>query len=233
MDAPPQRADGGGSLTVTFLKGTVPGQVGTTHRVSEPLISLREYAVLAAAPRKVAARVVGPAASRPNRAGTTVTVRATPVPAVQNRADHMWVEFDDGRQQYIARGGPEAGGAEMVASGMLNDLTVMAQVDRAIDSPDYRQSRRVLGQMFLPGTTAAAAAGEARRQAAGVNKRGNPYGAERNSNSFAADVYERLSGQRVGDARTWGYQNRLQQTGPVQTREDRARTLPWLLNGIY
>lgn len=141
----------------------------------------------------------------------------------------MWVEFDDGRRKYIARGGPNAQGAELVASGLLNDLSVMAQVDRAEDSPDNGQGRRVLARRFLPDVEADAAAEGARRHAAGVNRRGNAYGADHNSNSFAADVFEDLFHQRVGDARTWGSRNRLGEGPPQMSIEERSRLLPWML----
>ena len=216
----------------TFLKG-VMGQSPGASPFSGPLMSVHEYAKLATAPRKAPARSPAQVGERPGVPGTLVTMRAKPIPAVRNQADHMWVEFDDGRQQLIARGGPDSHNAEMFASGMLNDLSVMGQVDRAENSPDYRQGRRVMAERFLPNITADAAATDARRHAAGVNGRANRYGAERNSNGFAADVYERISGERVGDGRTWGYRNRLKTGSPEQTVEDRARMLPWLLSGIY
>lgn len=168
----------------------------------------------------------------PGRAlsGTNITVRAKPVRrAPGGPADHMWVEFDDGRRQFIARGGPDAHDAEMAASAAFDDLDVMGQVDPAVDSPDYGQGTRVVARSYLPGVTAEQATGEARRHAAGVNRRGNKYGWDYNSNSFAADVFEDLTGRRVGDARTPGAQNRLRETGPRRPLEERARELPYVI----
>jgi hypothetical protein len=52
-----------------------------------------EHAALLLAPKKPAPTPSGP--------GTTVTVRAYPVPESKNHFDHMYEEYDDGHAQYI------------------------------------------------------------------------------------------------------------------------------------
>lgn len=105
----------------TFLKGNLPGPGSPAPLPSGPLMSLRAYASLAAAPRK---------AQPP---GTRVTVRSfdifsdmferatgreLPESVKKIAPDHMFTEYDDGREQYIFRGGEK-------------NLRLEAQVDPA------------------------------------------------------------------------------------------------------
>lgn len=180
----------------------------------------RERLAISLAPRRSNAEASG---------GTRVTVWAKPVHEVGDSADHMWVEFDDGHRQYIARGGPDAHGAGALASAAFDDLGVMGQVDPARQSPDFGQGERIVARAELPGVAAQDAIVGAERHAAGVNRRSNKYGWQRNSNSYAADVFEDLTGRRVGDARTPGAQNRLKETGPRRPLEERAKVLPYVI----
>lgn len=145
--------------------------------------------------------------------GTQVTVRAYPVPLLGRQADHMYVTLDDGREVLIARGGPSARTPGDLLRDVLTDqLTVRAEVTPEAQSLDRGRSGRVVFRGFLPGEAAETAADPARRHAEGVNRRGNDYGRDSSSNSFAADVVEDLFGCRVGDARTWGSKTRLRDT---------------------
>ena len=184
-----------------------------------PVLTMAELVALERAPKRAASKA----------SGTNVTLRATPVGLVPG-ADHMWVHYDDGRKRFIARGGPDAQGAGLIASAMFNDLNVMGQVDPAHLSPDRLQGSRVLGRAFVPDVGAGEAAAAARAHAAGVNLRGNRYDRARNSNSFAADVFEDLTGRRVGDLRTPGYRTRLNEGPPRLAIEERARALPMIMS---
>jgi hypothetical protein len=167
-----------------FIPEPDPGGLLSSMRQADPfqsgvLLSPREQAAMAAAPR------------RPP--GTEVSVRAKPVIFPQDPFEHMFETFDDGRKQYIFRGGPD---------GPL----LHAQVDPAQRSPDYRADSRVLFHRFLPGTTIAEAIAPAQRQATQINASGSPYGVVgSNSNSVIGDFTSRQYGKRVGDWRTPGY----------------------------
>jgi len=206
----------------TTINGALP-----TKTVFEagPILTMRDFVALQRAPKRPSVSPSTPA----KPAGTRVTMWAKPVPEVGNGADHMWVEFDDGRRQFIARGGPNAHGLPLIASAAFNDLSVAGQVDPAQSSPDYGQGRRILDEGFLAGVSAEAATAGARRHMAGVNQGGNRYGWSRNSNSFASDVFQDLFGRRVGDERTAGCRSRLSEAPPEMSLEDRARSLPWIM----
>ncbi|MEO8113911.1 MAG: hypothetical protein ABI655_05995 [Phenylobacterium sp.] len=146
--------------------------------------------------------------------GTEVSVEAYPVHKVGDRADHMYVQYDDGREQLIARGGPSKEGAGFAAGILDGETRVNGGVSPAKHSLDYGQGQRVLFRGFLPGVSAQDAAESARLHANGINRGGNPYGLALNSNSFAADVIEDKFGRRVGDSRTWGFENRLNERSP-------------------
>ncbi|MFZ5720314.1 MAG: hypothetical protein ACOY5Y_12740 [Pseudomonadota bacterium] len=149
-------------------------------------------------------------ARAPRKDGTRVTVRAYDIPRItgplgQLTPDHMYVEYDDGRDQLIARGGPN----DNAGAALSDEWTVTAGVTSARKSRDYGRGGRVLFQGFLPGQTAQQAAAPARAHAEEVNQGRRRYGWGANSNSYAADVVERLFGVRPGDSQTPGYRQRL------------------------
>ena len=168
---------------------------------SGPLMSLQEFAATARASRRPA--------------GATVSVMARPVDMTLGRADHMFVEYDDGHAPLIARGQPSRSGLGLVLGSLDGTNRVAAQVDPAERSPDYGTKARMMAQTFLPGVTAEQAAAGAVKHAEGVNRGGNAYGWNGNSNSFAADVAEPILGRRPGDARTPGSQTHLNDQGSV------------------
>lgn len=107
----------------------------------------------------------------------------------------MYTEYDDGREQYIFRGGP---------SGMQ----LKAQVDPARRSPDYGRGDRLVYETFLPGVTAAQAKRPAERTAAEINRSGTVYGGFwSNSNLAVGDQTQAQFGHRVGDRETPGWRD--------------------------
>lgn len=178
----------------TYLTGVLPGPAGASLG-SGPSMGLSELTLLAKAPQR----------SEPS---TRVTVRSFDVLSDNLRKltgrplppwlkaispDHMYVEYDDGREQYIFRGGPSG-------------LALKARVDPARDSPDYGRGDVVRYQTTLPGQTARAAIGPARAAAGQVNAAHAPYlvlGS--NSNSVVGDLTEEQLGHRVGTSATPGY----------------------------
>lgn len=173
---------------------------------------VRNHAVLKAAPKSVAAQA---------RPGTTVRVHAHdaliprswpgPVRKILDRLspDHMYVEYDDGREQLIARGGPAARGPAFFRDAMAGKLRTTAEVKPARQSRDYGTADRTLAQTFLPGVTARQAAQPAYEVAAQVRRGNNLYGGLVNSNSVAATAAEPAFGRRIGNGYTWGYKTRL------------------------
>lgn len=123
--------------------------------------------------------------------------------------DHMYVEYDDGRDQIIARGGPSAQGTQFFKDGLAGRLRVAAEVTPASQSQDYGRGGRILYETFLPYKTADEAAAPAREEMARANRGENLYGKWVNSNSFVGNVTERQFGRRIGDDQTWGYKTRL------------------------
>lgn len=109
-------------------------------------LTVRNQAVLKAAPKKVAALA---------RPGTTVRVHAHDALIPRSwpssvrtlldpvSPDHMYVEHDDGREQFIARGGPAASGLALVRDAMAGDrphpLQVRARLSRG-QAPDVEGS---------------------------------------------------------------------------------------------
>lgn len=176
----------------TVINGELPPARGLQS--GGPALSLKDYAALHSAPK------------RPT--GTQVTVRAYDVPGSwfakatgkqlpgwlkAISPDHMYAEYDDGREQYIYRGGPR---------GPL----LSARVDPARKSPDYGRGERVLYRAELPGQTARQAVEPARRAARQINGAGQPYlvlGS--NSNSVIGDLTADQLQHRVGDRQTPGY----------------------------
>jgi len=150
----------------------------------------------------------------PRPPGTKVTAYAydllrLPEPLARLTPDHLYVEYDDGQEQLIARGGPSREGLGLAAGHLRGDLSVAAKVGSARESRDYRRGGRVMFRGFLPHMTAQQAAGPARRHAAGVNRGGNAYLGDQNSNTFASDVVEDTFGVPIGDGQTWGSGGRL------------------------
>jgi hypothetical protein len=191
VDAPPQRADGEGALMARMLDGRVA--MPTANSIGTgPWLTLKDYVALAKAPRR----------------NTQVTVRSFDVPSGWSKAltgrplkpdvkahspDHMFVEYDDGQEQFIARGGPRG-------------VFLNAQINPARRSPDYGRGERVLFQTTLPGQSARRAIRPAQEAARQINGSGQPYlvfGS--NSNSFVGDLTEAQFGRRIGDIQTPGY----------------------------
>jgi hypothetical protein len=223
VDEAPQRTDAEGALmsgppdysTNPFLAGPQPGFIPAPDpggllsgiRQGNPfqdgiLLSPQEQAALAAAPRRPA--------------GTEVTVQATPVHVlgVPTPFRHMYVQYDDGPDQLIARGGPSLEGPAFFGGTIDGSDRVSAGVGPASQSKDYGAGGRVLAQRFLPNETVQQAAFPARVHAGGVNHGGNFYGIwDSNSNSFAADVSEPIFGRRPGDVWTPGSRTRLRDDG--------------------
>lgn len=134
----------------------------------------------------------------PRKQGTSVTVRSYDLFRDGKRdnlkvaPDHMFVEYDDGREQYIFRGGPSAHGLH-------------AEVTRASDSRDYQRGTRVLERRFIPGATAREAIRPAQATAARIERTRPPYlGVHSNSNTAVGDATELQFGRRAGDGQTPG-----------------------------
>lgn len=152
-------------------------------------------------------------ARAPKKPGTQVTVWAYSAVFRGSPKDHMYVEYDDGREQYIYRGGPSWHG-------------VHAQVTPARESPDYRKGERVLYRTDLPGVTAKDAIKPVQAEAGRVERSRAPYGVlTSNSNGVVADGTQAQFGFRVGDRDTPGWRSRipdipnLDRWGPVPRRE--------------
>jgi hypothetical protein len=179
-----------------------------------PLMTIQDWAALASAPQRPV--------------GTEVSVRETPVWALGGLPEHMFVHYDDGQHQLIARGGPTKGGMGLVTGWLDGSDQVGARVDPAQQSPDYGASYNTLATTLLPGVTADQAAAGARRHAQGVNRGGNSYGFTSNSNSYAADTAEPIFGYRPGDWRTLGAQTHLREDGaaPPSPLELLSRQFP-------
>ena len=139
--------------------------------------------------------------------GTRVTVRSYDVPsswltpfgrelppgARGFSPDHMFVEYDDGRERYIFRGGPKG--------PMLH-----AQVTPAQQSQDDGRGERILFQTVLPNVDARQAIRPAQAAARRVNESGQPYLVfDSNSNTAVGDLTEAQFGRRVGDRQTPGH----------------------------
>lgn len=175
---------------------------GPTPLQDGPVLSMEDTVALLRAPRRRAAR-------RPP--GTTVTVRSYNIPrgnglpAWRGSPEHMYVEFDDGRRQLIARGGPNTS----AGAALSDEWIVTGGVTPARQNRDYGKGERVLQQSFLPDLTAEQAAEPARRRGTQLEHDRVRYGAHANSNSFAADVAEDATSLRPGDKSTWGYRQRL------------------------
>lgn len=153
--------------------------------------------------------------------GTRVTVRSYDIPDLPLSQEHMYVEYDDGREQLIARGGPSAEGRAFMSQALAGRLQVTGGVTPAKLNRDYGKGQRVLFQGFLPEVTAQQAAEPARRNAQALKDRPRRYGWLSNSNSYAADAVEPLFGVRPGDGvMTPGAAHRLAGAQPIS---------PWLV----
>ena len=158
--------------------------------------------------------------ARPPSGGTQVQVRAfdmlekwtgKKMPRVIERLspDHAYVEYDDGKEQIIARGGPSAKKGAFFGDAVNGRLRTVGEVGPAARSVDNRQGTKILETSFVPGRSARQAAEPAKRYADGVNRGQNLYGATTNSNSFANGAYESSVGRRTAAPETWGNSTRL------------------------
>lgn len=145
----------------------------------------------------------------PSKGQTRVTVRSYDIPWLWGKSEHAYTEYDDGREQFILRGGPSAHG-------------VHAEVTPARESRDYRKGQRVLVDTTVPGT-ARQAIRPAQQTVRRVEDSGAPYlGLVWNSNSVNADNAEDQLGVRVGDRLTPGWRTRI----PRIPEWARARSYP-------
>lgn len=177
----------------------------------QPRDPWRDYA-----PLTVEERLSLSKAPRRTGPGTMVTVRSYEVPKWPLDDEHMYVEYDDGREQLIARGGPSAEGGALVKGALRDDLHVVGGVAPAHLSKDFAQGERVMLQGFLPGVTAQEAAIPARLVARRLDRDPRRYRRGSNSNSYAADAVEPLFGMRPGDVFTPGWDTRLGSAPRVQ-----------------
>lgn len=164
-----------------------------------PALSLRDMADLQAAPRR---------APEPRREpdGTTVRVRSYEVARLPVGREHMYVEYDDGRDHLVARGGPAQQGLGVILGGER----IRAGVSPASEALDDDRGGRVLMTRFIPGKTAQELARPAVELGRDLQERPRRYRPlTRNSNSYAADVAEPLFGRRPGDWQTPGAGTRL------------------------
>jgi hypothetical protein len=107
--------------------------------------------------------------------------------------DHEFVEYDDGRERYIYRGGPRKG-------------RLTADVTPAERSRDNGRGERVLYSTFLPGVPAREAIKPAQTVGREIRASRQPYLVfDSNSNSAVGDVTERQFGRRIGDGHTPGH----------------------------
>lgn len=181
---------------------------GTSY---QPL-SLREQLALEAAPK---------------RPGTSVRVRAYRIPGL-GPAKHMYVEYDDGRERLIARGGPSGEGPDFVRGVLSDNLHVTGGVTPAYLSRDYAKGGETVFSGYLPGVSAQAAAAPARREAQALAKDPRRYRGLANSNSYAADTVEPLFGVRPGDPLTPGYKTRLDEAPRARLSPLMSRVLTLL-----
>ena len=131
--------------------------------------------------------------------GTVVTLRSYEIPGLPGGVEHAYVEFDDGRERRIARGGPNAQGPAMIGAAMAGQLNVTGGVTPAYLSRDEGKGRRVLFRGELPGVPASLATRGAERIGAQLERDPRRYTLWSNSNSYANDVVEDLFGVRPAD----------------------------------
>ena len=175
-----------------FLKGNLPGPSAPSPLPSGPLMSLRAYASLTAAPRKAPIQ------------GTMMRVRAYDIPWLIGSDEHMYTEYDDGAESYIFRGGPTVRG-------------LAARVDPAPASPDFGRGGRILYQQLMPGIPARDAKIPAERFRDRINRENLPYlGWVSNSNYAASRQVEDQTGYRPGDDLTPGWAPSLLPVAPSQ-----------------
>lgn len=155
----------------------------------------------------------------PPKGGTRVQMRAFDVAETKlgvdlpdwlekRLPDHAYVQYDDGRDRIIARGGPSEGKG-FIADGLGGRLRVVSEVQLAERSVDNGLGTKLIDETFIPDKTAQEAARAARTYSAGVNRGQNLYGAKVNSNSFAGGAHEQSAGRRAGTAEMWGHETRL------------------------
>ncbi|MBP6877486.1 MAG: hypothetical protein KBC34_05665 [Phenylobacterium sp.] len=141
--------------------------------------------------------------------------------------DHTYVQYEDGRDTIVAKGGPTKSifSGEGLWQGGTGQLKVVSEVRPASRSDDYRRGTKLIAETVVPGKSAKEVARPAQAHSAQVNRGGNLYGGNVNSNSFAGDAYERSTGRRPAtppDA--WGSRTRLG-GGQMSPQLQRARKL--------
>lgn len=178
---------------------------------------------------KVAPRQDSPAA--PSRPGTWVRVKAYDIPhqkwgfpRTPISPQHMFIEYDDGGRQIIARSGPSAEGARFLRDGLAGNLRVRSAVTPARESKDYGLGDRVVFQTFIPNRTAQEVSAPARDEARRTNRADNLYGGKVNSNSFVGGVMRATVGRGVGDQHTPGHDTRLE-GGGLSPEMQRSRAI--------
>lgn len=144
------------------------------------------------------------APKRTSGPATKVTMLSYDIAGLPGRAEHAYVEFDDGRERLIARGGPDAGGAALVGSAAAGQLSVQGGVTPAYLSRDEGKGTRVLFRGELPGLSAREASEGAVRIGRDLERDPRRYTLWSNSNSYAGDVVEDLFRVRPGDRLTPG-----------------------------
>jgi hypothetical protein len=175
--------------------------------MSSPRLTLspQEKARLDAAPRKPP---IQEGRAPPDAQGTRVTTKAydvigTKVPIVQTIPgwskvepylwDHQYTEFDDGRERYIARGGPSSHGLHAI-------------VTPSHQSPDRNSGGRVIYEGFAPGKTSRETIAPVAKRMQEIDRSGRPYGLFwSNSNWAMSEGLEGETGRRIGDRQTPGY----------------------------
>jgi len=122
--------------------------------------------------------------------------------------DHMYVEYDDGADRLIARGGPSAGGFGFARGALDGSLRVKAAVVPADRSIDNRKGM-VVASGYLPGVTAQGASIRGQLVANDLARTPRRYGPGSNSNTYAAEVTDPLFPGRPRHPDAWGASTRL------------------------
>lgn len=184
----------------TILSGVGASPRNSGGGLAGPVLPLKDLAALQRAPKR--------------RAGTQVTARSYDIPWLPGKAEHMYLEYDDGRDQLIGRGGPSH-----LSGAVDGSLRVVGGVTPARQSRDYGKGGRVVQSGFVPDMTAQQASASARALGDRLAADPRAYSYRSNSNSFAADAFEGLFGVRPGDHLTPGHDRRLDASRRVRPRD--------------
>ena len=153
-----------------------------------------------AAPAGPPVRALAPG-ERPSKAGARVTVRAYDVLSPSRRQfalwpDHQYAVIEDGKSQFIARGGPDR---DPRRPGEVRLPYLDAKVTPATKSLDHGRGGRVLYEGVAPGQSAAEVAGRVSDRMARATAQRPPYlGVISNSNTALANAMQPELGFRVG-----------------------------------